>query len=122
MSDLNGIAENSIISDKLDIAELQAAGLMLTGACVFQGGATGTNAPQWGYNVTSVTRNAAGDYTINLTESLDFNNYLALVTASEPMARVVGRSTSTTRVEVLNTAFNGSDAGYIGVYIFGGKA
>jgi hypothetical protein len=38
--------------------------------CVFDGTLTGTNAPTAGGNVTSVTRNGAGDYTINFTAAM----------------------------------------------------
>lgn len=43
--------------------------------CLFDGTAVGTNAPTAGYNVTSVTRNAAGDYRINLTTAFSTANY-----------------------------------------------
>lgn len=43
--------------------------------CRFNGTLTGTNAPVAGGNVTSVTRNAAGDYTINFTTQLPSANY-----------------------------------------------
>jgi hypothetical protein len=38
--------------------------------CEFDGTATGTNAPTAGYNVTSVTRNAQGDFTVTFTYPL----------------------------------------------------
>jgi len=38
--------------------------------CVFDGTTVGTNAPIKGYNVTSVTRNGTGDYTINYSRPL----------------------------------------------------
>lgn len=38
--------------------------------CVFDGTTTGTHAPTKGFNVTSVTRNSAGDYTITFTNVL----------------------------------------------------
>lgn len=43
--------------------------------CYFDGTVVGTNAPTAGYNVTSVTRNANGDYTINFTSALASANY-----------------------------------------------
>lgn len=46
--------------------------------CLFSGTATGTNAPTVGYNVTSVTRNGAGDYTVNFTTSFATANYVCV--------------------------------------------
>lgn len=51
------------------------ADLQLYAGCTFDGTATGTNAPASGFNVTSVTRNSAGDYTLNFTRPL--SNVLA---------------------------------------------
>ena len=41
----------------------------------FNGTTTGTNAPRAGYNISSVTRNGTGDYTINFTNALSDANY-----------------------------------------------
>lgn len=54
--------------------------------CVFDGTTAGTNAPTAGFNVTSVTRNAAGDYSVNFSNNLrstnaTFNVMTALDTA-----------------------------------------
>lgn len=46
--------------------------------CLFSGTATGTNAPTVGYNVTSVTRNGAGDYTVNFTTAFATANYVCI--------------------------------------------
>jgi hypothetical protein len=43
--------------------------------CNFDGTDTGTNAPTTGYNVTSVTRNGTGDYTITFTTAFSSANY-----------------------------------------------
>jgi len=43
--------------------------------CMFNGTSTGTNAPTAGFNVTSVTRNGVGDYTINFAVTLSSANY-----------------------------------------------
>lgn len=42
---------------------------------VWNGTTTGTNAPLAGYNVATVTRNSAGNYTINLATALSSVNY-----------------------------------------------
>lgn len=46
--------------------------------CVFDGTATGTNAPDAGYNVTNVTRNSAGNYTVNIDDNLSSGNGAAI--------------------------------------------
>ena len=43
--------------------------------CNFDGTLTGTNAPRAGGNVTSVTRNGVGDYTINFAIAMPDANY-----------------------------------------------
>lgn len=43
--------------------------------CTFNGALTGTNAPSAGGNVSSVTRNGVGDYTINFTTPMPDTNY-----------------------------------------------
>lgn len=49
----------------------------------FDGTLTGTNAPRAGGNVTSVTRNGAGDYTINFTVPMQDANYAVTIAASD---------------------------------------
>ena len=50
--------------------------------CVFNGTTTGTNAPIAGGNVTSVTRNATGDYTITFATAMPDTNFAVCGTAS----------------------------------------
>lgn len=49
--------------------------------CYFNGTTTGTNAPTAGYNVTSVTRNSAGNYTVNFTTAMSSANYVIIANA-----------------------------------------
>lgn len=51
--------------------------------CNFDGTLTGTNAPRAGGNVTSVTRNAVGDYTINFTTAMQDISFSTTVTCAE---------------------------------------
>jgi len=46
--------------------------------CIFNGTTAGTNAPTAGFNVTSVTRNSAGNYSVNLTRSMQSANAAAI--------------------------------------------
>lgn len=48
--------------------------------CFFNGATAGTNAPTAGYNVTSVTRNGTGDYSVNLTTAFSSANYAIVCT------------------------------------------
>ena len=41
----------------------------------FNGTLTGTNPPRAGFNVSSVTRNGTGDYTVNFTNAMPDANY-----------------------------------------------
>jgi len=61
--------------------------------CTFDGTVAGTNAPTAGGNVTSVTRNGAGDYTLNFTTALPNANYAVSGT-------VTGSSTSHLIVQI----------------------
>lgn len=48
--------------------------------CMFNGVTTGTNAPTGGGNVTSVTRDGTGTYTINFTTAMPSTAYAFVVT------------------------------------------
>lgn len=50
-------------------------------ACVFNGSLTGTNAPIDGFEVTSVTRNSAGNYTLTLGASYANNSFFVALAA-----------------------------------------
>ena len=51
--------------------------------CVFNGTTAGTNAPTAGGNVTSVTRNGTGDYTINFTTAMPDTSYAVVATGTQ---------------------------------------
>jgi hypothetical protein len=98
--------------------------------CMFDGTATGTNAPSAGGNVTNVTRNATGDYTINFTTAMPDSNYgVAITGATDPSfggtagfngaVRYATRTTTSVRI-MLATATGGSfaDAYQCSVVIF----
>jgi len=50
--------------------------------CLFNGTLTGTNAPTAGGNVTSITRNSTGNYTINFTTAMPDTNYATVWTGN----------------------------------------
>lgn len=80
------LAANSVDSSKIIDASIAPADL--NGAqsgsapiyacrawCTFDGTLTGTNAPAAGGNISSVTRNGAGDYTVNFSVAMPNANY-----------------------------------------------
>jgi len=73
--------------------------------CIFNGTLTGTNAPTAGGNVTSVTRNSAGNYTVNFTTTMTDANFAAVVSgcnSGQTETFAVSGQTSTS-VTVINT-------------------
>lgn len=85
--------------------------------CVFDGTLTGTNAPLAGGNVTSVTRNGAGDYTVNFTTAMPDTNYSVSVTPDNKtnncvLARTQDGTTArtTTAVRVVTLVLAGTNA------------
>ena len=86
--------------------------------CVFDGTLTGTNAPTAGGNVTSVTRNGVGDYTVNFTTAIQDANY-CVVAAGNQVAATSTRTTTTTRVVTINTTTGSAlDSSAVHVAIF----
>jgi len=51
--------------------------------CRFNGTTTGTNAPTAGGNVATVTRNSAGNYTVNFTTAISDANYCVIVSIGD---------------------------------------
>lgn len=50
--------------------------------CTFNGTTAGTNAPIAGGNVTNVTKNGTGDYTVNFTTAMADTNYATVVNSA----------------------------------------
>lgn len=89
--------------------------------CNFNGATAGTNAPRAGYNVTNITKNSAGDYTINFTTALADANYVVSgsiasnVTFSSTMPIVKSTTQtggpvlkSTTQCEIITPNYSGA--------------
>lgn len=80
--------------------------------CVWNSQLTGTNAPISGSGVTSVTRNSAGNYTINLSVTAPLSNFVTLVSSDTQSNGSINTatgaySTSTTTVAVRKEGSNG---------------
>jgi hypothetical protein len=75
------IAASTITADKLSGAQSGSAPVFGVRAWArFDGTLTGTNAPVAGGNVTSVTRNSLGNYTLNFTTAMASTNYTVSIT------------------------------------------
>jgi hypothetical protein len=86
---------------------------------------TSTVAIRGSGNVTSITDNGTGDYTVNFTTAMPDANYSAVPQSGEPSgtdnnstARVLATSTSTTRIGVKNSSFVFTDYLLVSLAIF----
>jgi hypothetical protein len=86
---------------------------------------TGTPAIRASGNVSSITDNGTGDYTVNFTNALPDVNYAASVTTQTGGIQsactndgTTARTTTTLRVAVLNTVGSFVDSAQVGVAIF----
>mgnify|MGYP000665024385 CR=1 FL=1 len=99
----------------------QASGKQAVKAWVnFDGASGGTVAIRDSYNVTSITDNGTGDYTVNYTAALSNANYAILTTGSNTDGLVTGvrtasaaPTTTTARLFTTNTSFVSTDATYV---------
>ena len=88
---------------------------------------TGTVAIRASFNVTSITDNGTGDYTVNFTTALPDANYSAFVSGNKGTANTgqwiytaggTDPTTSSLRLFTSNSAFNGVDSQYVYVGVF----
>jgi hypothetical protein len=96
--------------------------------CTFNGTTAGTNAPTAGGNVSTVTRNGTGDYTVNFTTAMPDANYAsvfgwgmtnATVTLLIGTATLIAPTTSALRFAMINSSTGaGLDVVRISVSIF----
>lgn len=105
----NDIAGSAVTAAKLSGGQSGSAPVYGCRAwCVFDGTLTGTNAPTSGGNVTSVTRNSTGNYTVNFGTALPSASYAVLVTCKSNdtnthIGEVVEFSTPTTSAVNIRT-------------------
>jgi len=87
---------------------------------------TGTVAIRDDYNVSSITDNGTGDYSVNFTSSLANTNYSFTTASGKNSANqfpvTVETSSATSNIRVLNANFGGSlvDNDLVCIHIFGG--
>jgi len=91
--------------------------------CSFDGTSSGTHAPLAGFNVSSVTRNATGDYTLRFTRTLRDPNASVSIASNRPAVRspcseVVATAVDSCRIRI---AEGGAlvDADRVMVTVFG---
>lgn len=91
------IQDNTVTSAKIVNGAVQTRHLDSTNKlaqckawCNFNGVTVGTNAPRAGFNVTNITKNSAGDYTINFTNALGDANYILIGTIASNNASSSG--------------------------------
>ena len=129
-----GLPDNSVLT--ADIAAAQITAPKLSGAqtgsapiygvrgwCRFDGTLAGTNAPTAGGNVTSVTRNGVGDYTINFTTALPSANYAISVNnerGAGNLWNVTSPTTSSCRIQSFTPhTFDNVDSAHMNFSVVG---
>lgn len=121
------VGSQNAIFGTVDLADATTRGRVVDGGlirqvqawCTFDGTDTGTNAPGDGYNVTSITRNGMGDYTVNFTNAFDAATYAANVICSTGYAEMVSKAGGTFRFVTLDNDDSSIDPGTIDVTITG---
>jgi hypothetical protein len=121
------IADSAVTASKLSGAQTGTAPIYGARAwCIFDGTLTGTITPTASGNVTSITKNATGDYTVNFTSPLPDANYAAVAMAGLTSGTIAykqkdatARTTTTFPLYIFQSA-NGAaiDMAYIAVVIF----
>lgn len=104
------------------IANLSSNGQIASAWCTFDGTASTPISIDDGYNVTNVTKNGSGDYTINFTSALSSANYaVSAIGAQGTMAGIsttTAPSTSAVRVTFKTDDGGLTDGAHICVTIF----
>lgn len=118
----SSIAAGAVTPDKLSGNQTGSAPVYGCRAwCVFNGTLTGTNAPIAGGNVTSVTRNSTGNYTVTLTTAMPTASFATFANAGGQNRETGAVSASTTTITLLNASTAGTliDEPIINVAVFG---
>lgn len=82
---------------------------------------TGTVAIRSSFNVSSITDNGTGDYTVNFTTAMPDANYSLVISSDLAAANAFNLTAPTTtaaRVQSLNAALGNADRAWIGVSVF----
>lgn len=121
--DPGGLPDGCITAPDLDGAQSGTAPIYAARAWVNFNG-TGTIAIRASGNVSSITDNGAGDYTVNFTTALPDANYSCVVTGDRANAPTGGIRNSTlptaslVRIATITSNATDTDAVYVNVAIF----
>ena len=124
-SPTNGLVQTA---DGSGVLKVQSNGKTTNALAWVNFNGTGTVAIRSAYNVSSITDNGAGDYTVNFTTALSDANYSSCASASFAAdAALVGFVSSTTSALRITTDYVTSfsaattplDAQYVNIAIFG---
>jgi hypothetical protein len=81
-----------------------------------------TNTIRSAGNITSITDHGAGDYTVNLANSMPDTNYVVSLSSEASNNRikddVSSRTSSSFRIGTFNNSFTAVDSNYVGVSVF----
>jgi len=81
--------------------------------CVFDGTVTGTHAPKNGFNVSTVTRNSAGNWTVTLAAPMPSANSCPVAAVNSTTSGLaVGTATSSTSAVTVTAAVSGTGTDY----------
>lgn len=127
---INAVSGNNlqVSADGSGIVKLQSNGITTNALAWVNWNGVTTATIRSSYNVSSVTRNSAGDYTVNFTTAMSDANYCITGSAgggvSNGVPRVIGPSNanptvSALRVVVTSDFATASDIAYCSIAIFG---
>lgn len=126
---INAVTSTGLVqtSDGSGVIKLQSNGVTTNAlAWVNFNGTTSPGTIRSQYNVSSVTKNGTGDYTLNFTAALSDANYCSCtsgggsgVESAVPADNATARTTTAFRMYTLTSAGSLTDSAYISVAIFG---
>lgn len=122
-SPTNGLVQTA---DGSGVLKVQSNGVTTNALAWVNFNGTGTVAIRSSYNVSSITDNGTGDYTVNFTNAFADTNYVLLITGGDTggataiaFGPTVPPTTTTSRIAVVNSAGALSDRTNINVAVFG---
>jgi hypothetical protein len=130
--EINASPSNGLVqsADGSGIIKLQSNGVTTNALAWVNFNGTGTVAIRSSYNVSSITDNGTGDYTVNFATALSDANYAASCYAHTVAAsgwyrftggpqNMIGQTTTTFRLHTFNTSIVLADSDFVNVAIFG---
>jgi hypothetical protein len=127
--EINASPSNGLVqsADGSGIIKLKSDGKTTNALAWVNFNGTGTVAIRSSYNVSSITDNGTGDYTVNFATALSDANYSVVGSASgtafgivfAPLDLSTARTASAARVGTFSTSFNALDCAVANVTIHG---